>query len=333
MPHASLTQNIEATARGLNARFSNTYDREQIAPGSELGQLMDLGSVSSDGADEAYAYYESADHPERQNTGEAIAEGGLRARSYTVVNWDWSRRIVWHRNDEMDDRIKKLRNRADDLGRNFALLPLRLFIQVITSATDSALLPSLPTWGDGTDLFNATDGDGADRFGVSGGNIESGGGVTTSALIQSDFYSVMARYHQFQDTKGQAMLPPGAAKKFIILFNPALIEVFTQAFNAQIVAQAIGDAGGGVSNVILVGGYQIQLWAEPRLTDNDWIVARADAPNKSVFWQNRMEVEFSFGDASNSDDARTFGTRYSQWENRGGVGIADPWNMVLVDNS
>lgn len=319
----------EALARGLKQKFVNTY--QIYAKGSEakVGMCMDL-SEPSDKAAELYAYFESAPHARRWPRGEDRGTENFRARSFEVVNYDWTDGVSWHDNDEQDDQTRSLPKQAQQAGMSFALLPERVLFQWLNAATDLDLLPALPNAPDGAALFSATDGSGANRFGVSGGNTRTGSGLT-GAAIRSDFFGLKSQAVLAKDTKNQPLLPAEMLEEWVIIYGAHNEESFLEAFRQQITTHIARD--GGVSNVVLLGNLVIHLWSTSRITTNNWFARPVKVPHMSLFRQVRQEVRDNLEDFTNSDHVRRTKEKSLFWDARFGFGLALPFDWWRVTNS
>lgn len=324
----------EALRGDIQTTFMNTYQRRTGNVLQRLNWFMDTG-VTSTRRSENYFYWESLPHVRRWRRDDEIAAKGIRSRSYNVVNFDWMDAIDWHENDADDDQTNSLTSRAQMLANAFAILPSRLFFQVLTATVDPDLLPVIPTAPDGVALFSALDGAGAARFGVAGGNIVAQTG-TTSQAIRDDFFTSIERIGSFLDTEGQPFFEDEDldTQGYSVLYPKDLEQQVIGAFKQQVVretqAGATGDTA-GVTNVILDGDKSVQLWSSSRLNGTDEIIVTANAYEiKPVFWQSRKAVGTDEADRSNSDRARATKIHRFQADARGGVGVNLPLGTVQI---
>ena len=314
-------------AGGLRGDFWDTYVSTYKAMSERVSAMMVL-DVPSDKLTETYGYYRTSPHPKRWVRGNSIPEKGFKAVAFSVTNKDYGIKTSWHANDRMDDQTKSLPAFVAATAEKFGLLDERVAYQILTGATDLNLLESIPNAPDGVGICNATDGDGAARFGVTGGNVETGGGVATSEAIRDDFFSALGRFRQFQDTEGQPLLDPGTIDGgMTVTYNVGLDKVFREAFAQRITLQTAG-----VSNVILDAGLAVTLRPTSRITDNDWWVILNGVKTKPMFRQTRQPVQEHAVTMDNSDHART--TKEESWQAdcRYGYGIALPYGIVKVNN-
>lgn len=321
----SLVSASEALARGLRLEFVRTYEQQIKGSNPKLSLVMDTG-VPSDKYEEAYHYFESAPHPKRWPRGQGVSEDAFGGRSWTVVNHDWGLKIVWHENDEKDDQTRHLVEQAQQGGVNFGLLDERVAFQMILASTDLDLLPAVPNAPDGVALFDT-----ATRFGAAGGNVITGTGVATVSAIQTDLYAAIARAIAFQDTKGQPLLQPEILKRVLIVFGSANVEIFSRAFEQRF-HLAPATAVAAVSNVIMDAGFEVILWATPRITDNDWFVFFPNHPRKPLFKQVRQPLRDNIQDFANSDTTRNTKQKALIWDSRAGYGATLPHMAIKVNN-
>ncbi len=318
----------EALIRGARDAFVETYSNMIKGSDEKLKKCMTLG-MPSDKISEVYPYFESAPIVKRWARGEPIPRDAFSSKSFLVPNYDWGIAVDWHENDEEDDQTKGLVKRAREAGQSLALLPERVFFQYLTAGADADLIPSVPNAPDGVALYSATNGGGGARFGIVGGNIISGGGVATTAAIQTDYYAAVQRFIRMLDTQGQPLWPAELVGRGVtIVYGAANGQVFEQAFQQNFI-QASNAA---VSNVVMDAGRKVTLWSTPRITDNDWYVFLDAAADKSIFQQVRRPVRDNLEDMLNSDQSRRTKNKAISWDARFGFGIALPYQTVKVNN-
>lgn len=319
---ATMVSAGEALARGLRAEFVDTYKSRLDQVNTRLALVMDL-DVPSDKLTEEYAYPESAPHPVRWPRGQNPSDQAFGFRSWTVTNYDWVARIPWHANDEADDQTRSLVQQAQQAGSNFALLPERVFFQILLGTTDLDLLPAAPQAPDGVALFSSST-----RFGNGSGNIVSGDGVATVAAILTNLYEATARATLFQDTQGQPLLPQELLQTVLVIHGASNEEVFDRAFNQRIQQ----GTQAGVSNVVLDTNRKVVRWSTPRITDNDWFVVFPDVKHRPLFRQTRQPLQDNMEDFRNSDRTRDTKVKRLQFDARYGFGCALPYNIIKIDN-
>lgn len=334
MPTASPISASELLARGLRTEFTETYSRAIKGAESILSSVMEL-NIPSNKLSEIYGYFETTPHWRRWDRGQEIPRASMRARNFTVPNYDWGIAIDWNENDEQDDQSRSLITRVRQAALDAALLPERVFFQYLTQSVDNDLVKAIPNAPDGVAIFSATDAAAGNRFQVSGGNMVTSSGVASTQAVQTDFFTAVTRFGRFLDTDGQPLWPRELVEKgVVVIYNIAnelyFRQAFQQAFNA--IAPVAGTAGTAAAptNVILDAGLKVALWPTPRITTNSWYVFLQGAPTKAVFQQVRQPPRDNLEDMLNSDFARRTKTKSMQWDARFGYGISLPFQVIQV---
>jgi len=328
-----------ALARGLKTQFSNTYKSRVSGPHSKLAKVMDLG-FSSDGAAEDYFYYLSAPHPQRTNAGEGPPIKGFGGRAFRCVNHDWKLGIEWPENLEDDDQTGGLVAQAREGGKNFAILPDRVFFQIITNSSNKKLLPAIPTCADGSALFATTDGAGNARFGATNGNLLAGLIPTnpTGQNLRDAIFAMIEQFSLFLDTDGEQLYPQDdiLERGITIIFRSSLFQQMAEATRQATTAQTVTNVPGtenvgvaGVTNVILDAGLKITLMPSSRVSDNSLYGVLEGEERKPVFMQTRSPLRDSLQDRNTSDRTRDTDIKGLRWKWRGGFGVAGDPHMAI----
>ncbi len=332
MPKTVLTGGQSGTLRrGLRDAFANAYDSVADQTAEELAPVMDLG-LPSDTDREFYAYYKHAPYPRYWPRGQEVRKAGFSAVQFSVINYDYGTEVEWHRNDEADDQIGKLRDRAADAGVNFAYCDTLAFFDMLLGTTN--FLPGTVTAPDGAAVFATTAG-GAARFGATNGNLLSGNGVASSTVIKQDAFAAMEQFRLFQNTEGnplfqQAVLDGG----FVIYAGAANEELFSEAFfqNPTIHSVVGSTSNAGVENIFAAAGKKVELRFTQHITDNDWFVFLRNVPHKPFFEQTRDPVsEQPFDEGNSKESARTL-LRSMIWHKRSGYGSFLPYGVIKINN-
>lgn len=321
-------------AAGLRTEFADTYSviRNRQAD-SRLAKVMDL-SKSTQTRITPFGYMEAAPHMEHWPMGNAIPTDAMGSVNFNVPVYNWGRRVKWSKFDRADEQTQTLYEQARGAGESAALLPERFFFDLIQGTT--ATLPAVPLAPDGAALF-ATTAAGAARFGATNGNLLTGTGVASSATILADYYNAIEQFMLFQDGKGQPMLSPEMIAAGVIIIHGA---GNTQAFETAFLQQRQGivygsnTAAAAVTNIVQDASRNVELWATPRITDNDFYIFLKNPPKQPTFLLDRqgvIELE-SLEGSNNSDRTRDTGEEYVQWECRHGAGIALPYGAIKVNN-
>lgn len=323
-------------ANGLRDEFNDTYQVIRNRQASEnIGLVMDL-SISATNRQHEFAYFNAAPHMEYWERFTSIPTGSFDSVTFTVPIFEWAKKIQWSKHDRKDDQTESLFEMARTLGASSALLPERFFFDLIVGSTNT--LPAVVNAPDGVDMFNATDGAGGARFGFTGGNILTGGNITTLSGVKSSFYAALEQFAQFQDGQGQPLFSPDIVNGGTVVIHPAsATEVFEEAFLGRRVGQVLGtDAGTTPTNIIQDASRDVTLWPSPRLTDtNDWFIFLKNTPKKSTFLLTRETVqEFTALEGDNNSDAqRDTGVESVQFEERSGAGVALPYGAIQISNA
>lgn len=318
----------------IRAEFLTTY-RDTVRRNAKLPLAMQLG-VGSDKRTERYGYWESPPLPERWPRGRSIPRESGQAIAYQVTNLDWGKAIDWHENDLEDLKLGDIRTWARGLAQRFAVLPERVFFQLLLASTNAKLLPSIPTAPDGAALFATTAG-GSARFGATGGNIYTGSGTPSSAQgVKEDFFGAVERMRTFQDTKGEPLHDDSLLEQgFLVIYNVDYEAVFREAFvqgRTLEVGGAGASAGAAVSNVILDSGMKVTLWGTQRITDADWYVFATQVEPKPIFEQLRMPLRTIEETRDNSSRARNEKILSFLADMRAGYSYNLPYGAVKVNN-
>lgn len=336
----NLVSVANALTPGIDTRFISTYARTTEGIRSDLVRMMDL-AVPSDGAWNVYQHYQSAPHVRRWDRGQAIHTKAFTDVGWTTMNLDWGQGVEAHANDLADDRTQNLVNRAGDVGKSYALLPERVFFQMITGRTDPLLLPTIPNCPDGVAIYSATDGAGAARYGVTGGNIVTGSGVADPQSIRDDFFSAQVRQRQFLDTESTYPLFGDDFTKagFVIAYNVANDQVFREAFKQTRSTSIVSNradtenvAAVVPTNIVLESGIPVFLRPTVFITDNDWYMFAIASDVKPVYQQYRQAPEMHVQTRDNSDIGRRQKVLGWYWDGREGYGANEAFGTVKVNN-
>jgi hypothetical protein len=320
-------------ANGLSAHFRDGYDMDGLQS-PMLPKVADL-NLPSTARQTPYAYYESAPYPLLVARGGSTPFASFASKSFTVVNYNYELAIGWHEDDEDDDQIQGLRDRAQQGGRNWRTLDQRIVAEIINGGTPE-LLPHQPAAPDGAGLYSATDGNGDDRFGISGGNIEPGTGFTT-AQVRTGLWNARSRFARMKNTKGQPLWDTSMLDKGFTLMYSA--DEGVEQIVREAVLQSISAAGvltstsnAGVSNSLIESGVKFDLWCNPLLSGNNIQIFANGCPHKPIFTQMRKGLTERIKTGDNSDHAGLTGENWIQWKSRKGVGLWLPYGTVVLEN-
>jgi hypothetical protein len=322
-------------ANGLRSDFLKTYTgvRKNQSDG-RVGMLM--SNVGMTNRYQTFAYMEAAPHVELWRTGDPIPTDAMGSVSFTGEVWNYARRIPWMKWDRKDDQVGGLYEAARGTGESAGLLPERFLFDMLDAANNTpGTLPAMPLAPDGAALF-ATTAAGAARFGATDGNIVTGTGVASTSTVLANYYTALNRFALFQDGKGQPLIPAERIMAgAIVVYAQANSEIMETAFLQRRQGRVMGtDAGVSVSNIVQEANRNVELWASPRLTGNDWYVALKDSPTKPFAFLDREGIKEyqALEDDNNSDHVRSTGQEFIQFETRCGALVALPYGIVKVNN-
>lgn len=322
------TSSTNTIVAGIRAEFSDTYARSYTGVQERMGAIAEF--IPSDKRLENYAFYESAPHWAIWNDGEEIRSKSFKDATFSVRNRSWGIRTEWNRDDRRDDLTKSLLPRVKDVAMSGPLVHERVLFQMMTGATDTDLLPSIPNAADGSALYSSST-----RFGAPLGNLLTGSGVASGPAIVTDLFSVFSQFALFQDTEGQPLWDASDLDKgFIVFFSPANERVFTEAVHQTIQAYANSTSNAGVSNVVQAAAKKITLVPTARVTDNDWYVFLREPRRKPFVVQERDPITEKIVLFDDSMDNGVLATKveFAQWDARFGYGIATPYATIKVNN-
>jgi len=317
----------EVLARGLVGIFENTYKQLDQGGLPDLDRAMQR-DVPADARDFTVAMYDTAPYPQRQELGDSVNEEGFQSKSASVTINEFSVLIPWYRRDRTDGQVGSLDGQSSLAANNFFSLDSRAMIEMATGTLD--LLTAVPNAPDGVGPYSSTDGDGENRFEVSGGNIETGQGVT-AANITTDWHSVLSRFDAFKNTKGQPFFAASTMGTTYTIYAPSdMRAAFIGAFNAEL----IQGTAAAPSNTIIASGENVRLIFTPRLNGtNDWLVFRDDVPVKPFASWLRQPISSYFAHAGNSDKARTEGKESLNLTCEKGYSVNVPFGTIKVTNA
>ena len=313
---------------GILSTFRDTYRNKRKTADARLTNVMQQ-DLPSDKETELYAFFNSAAHPVRQPKGQAVSSKPFDSVTFSVQNFKYSRQIEWFEEDREDDQTDSLMSQARSMGENFAHLNERIFFQIIQEATDLDLLPAIPNAPDGAAIYSLLDGAGNVRFGRTGGNLNAGTGVASSAAIRTDFWNAIEAFREFQDTESEPLWDEATLEGgYTVIYGAANEEAFREAFQQTRTL----DGGAALTNIIMESGTKVKLWSTQRITDNDWYVFMDGSPIKAVFHQKRRATRGLDRTHQNSDTARNLDIEAVKFDLRAGFSVNTVYQTVKVNN-
>ena len=336
MPKMVLTGGQSGTLRsGLNDAFANAYGSQAPLVAEQLAPVMDL-NVPTGGDREVFAYYKHAPYPRYWPRGQEVEKAGFEAVQFEVLNYDYGLEVEWHSDDEADDRIGMLRNRAANTGQNFAWNDSAAFFDLLLGTT--AFLPGTVAAPDGATIYATTAG-GAARFGATGGNLITSTGnnsFSSAAVLRADFWTAVERFRLFQNTESRRLFPDSVLNSgFVMYFGAGNEDVASEAFMQNPTAAGIltSTSNAGVQNIFMAAGKSIELRPVQEITDNDAFIFLKGVDYKPFFKQVRQPVsEQQFDQANSKESARTL-LNSMIWHERAGYGVFLPYGTIKLNGT
>lgn len=329
MPTAPTVLNGELFAGDLNDTFESTYEQSYDNVVEALGALVDL-TPQTDLRTTKFGFRDTAPYPTHRPRGEPPVMDGFKSYQYSVTAYNYASALSWHRDDRMDNQLGDIQRDAERAGDHFVWLPSAFALEALKQSAD--LLQVIPNAPDGAALFATQDGDGNARFGVANGNLYTGTGMTAAA-VRTDFFGATMRMTTFQNTKGRPFFNPELKSvTYHIWFAADEQDVFAEAFRQDVVHSVQSSTGAGVTNLILASGVKVVLHPTAEIADDDYYIAREDAPVKPLFTLTREPLRSVISTEENSDEARKTGNESIQFEARTGFGVNLPIGLIKVNN-
>jgi len=335
MPKTIITGGQSGTLRrGLRDAFANAYDTAAEQTKQELAPVMDI--FPSDTNQEYYGYYKSAPYPRYWPRGSEVQKSGFESVQFSVVNYDYGVEVEWHKNDELDEQLGKLRSRAADSGANFAYSDTSAFFDLLQGTT--TFLPGTSTAPDGAVLYATVDGGSAARFGATNGNLLTSTGnnsFSSSSVLRADLWRVVEQFMLFQDTEAKPLWPKAVLDQgYIIYYAADNHEIAVEAFLLNVHSYSTVAAGNiPIPNSLMAGGVNIELRPTQHITTDDAYVFLKGAPHKAIFKQVRTPAEeMPFDENNSKESARTL-LRSIIFHEYAGYGLFLPYQTIKLNGS
>lgn len=311
--------------QGIKNEFTYAYEPVYKGVEAEIGDVI-WWNATSDKISELYGGYDSPLHPVRWDPGNMIASKTILSKQYRVTNRDFGRRVYLPRNAD-DDQTGGAETIARGLGRNWAMLPERIFYQYIQAGTDNDLLPAVPNSADGNALYLTTT-----RYGSSNGNVVSQTSTwTTVQSVITDTFSTIQRFVEFQDTEGQPywdnMTIRSSGIKFFV--GSSLTLVTQQAAKNMLTFHKIDgtsttdiSTAAAATNTVMASGIPIEYIPSQRITNSYAYAFLKNLPveRRPIVRQIRKAMVEHIGNYETSDHSRDTGETYVQYDSREGWG-------------
>ena len=239
--------------------------------------------------------------------------------------------MTWKTEDEQDDRVQGLRNRAFQMIDRYDATHQQIAFNILQDQTNPLFLGTLPTAADGVGLFSTVDAAGNDRFGVTGGNILPGQTLSTVAGVEDAVMNGIERFTDLKDTEGFPYYNARDLERGFVLFgSPNRLREMLGATQLNQIAQFDTNAGASQGSLIQTHGAQIDVVATPYITTNDELYLIAKGRETPLVAQIRMAPYAQLAEDSNSDDARRNFLRYLIVNMRAGHGIQSHYAAVKL---
>lgn len=311
--------------QGIRNEFTYAYEPMYKGVQAEIGDCI-WWDATSDKISELYGGYDSPIHPVRWDAGNMIASKTILSKQYRVTNRGFGRRVYLPR-DVDDDQTGGGPTIARGLGRNWGLLPERIFYQYIQAGTDNDLLPAVPNSADGVALYSAST-----RYGSSNGNIvsQTSNWGTVQAVI-TDTFSVFRRFSEFQDTEGQPYWDSATLKaNGLKVFAGSELTLVTQQAEKQMTTFAKIDGtsttdistAAGTSNTLIASGLPVRFVLSQRIANDSsyFFIPNLPVERRAIVRQIRKAMSEHIGNYETSDHSRDTGETYVQYDSREGWG-------------
>ena len=303
-----------ALTQGVKNEFAGSYEPLYQNVEAFLRDIIWF-DAPSDKVSELYAQFDTAPYPRRWDPGTPMPSAAMGGRQFRVQNRDFGQRIYLPRNWE-DDQTGRVMQLARTVGAHWSTLAERIFIEVITNS--ATLLPAIPTSADGNALYLTTT-----RYGSSSGNVVAVGSTTTVQGIITDYYGVVRRFAEFQDSQSQPYFNY-SSNGIKVVVGSALTYVWKQAVSAMITPldASTATSNAGISNPL--SGDIPDLAITQRITTSSQYFFKKGLPvdRRPILRQIRKGMVEHIGNYETSDHTRETGEPYLQWDSREGWGSA-----------
>lgn len=279
-----------------------------------------------------YAFKERIPFPKPWPYRKGRTYQGLKDRKIEIGLIPYELSIGWDERDASDDQLGDLKTHVSQATKRFLQLP-DVLVGEYMIGTSVYNYDGLALCYDGADLYATTDGDGVARFGVTGGNIITGSGTSTTAAVMADIIDVRERFLKMQEpVTGQPLHDPDniVYKRMRFVIPPALDGVFMR-IKKQATIYTDPSINTAESN-LLVG--EIEYSVNQRLTDvNDWFVVIEHAYWKPFAYRAPNNLRQIFANMQNSDKSRETAEEFVFCDLRLGLGPWCPFTTIKVSNS
>lgn len=327
MPGGTLVSASNLRTLALDSLFQDHYARMNEDTEKDIGDLF--VDVEAKTFQVQFAALYDVPVPVMWTSGDAMPMASLDDYTHTITVKKYAQGIPWDVDSEEDDQLGTLPGRVRGLADEFANLPIRGALDMVTGT--ASLFDTVPTAYDGSALVVA-----ATRFGTAG-NLLTGSTCNLPANIQSDWYEVKARMKAFRRHTATTERFWNTGKldqhsNWLLIFsaNATVEQNARAAFGQSMTLDLTGVTG--VSNVIYDNQPTLKFW--DRLSGQDWYaIYKGDESRKPFIRAYRHETPIlkQFNDET-SDWAREYDRKAEGWKQRIGMGIFAPECVVGVNN-
>lgn len=313
----------EMLREGLSSEYANAYTNTRRASEARMKMIVDMGQSS--GRTTTRGYFEAAPHARYQPQGDPITAEGMASKAFTIVNYPYSLRIDWHKDDREDDRTGSLKTVAQQGGASLGLLPERFLFDYLNDSAST--LPAIGNAADGIALWSAST-----RFEVATGNSLTVSSWSASGpAARGAIWTGEEQFHLFKDGKGQPLFTDDVLDSPTLIIHAAAdMDIFAEALQQGIVAYANSSSNAGVDNPLMAYGKKFIPWVTSRIATGTFFMAKTGTPVKPFILQERTAVVESYADDQNSDLSKNTGQEFIQWRQRLGFGAGLPYGLLKI---
>ena len=325
MPIINVTESLRA---GLQNELMDTWKKE--GPVYEKQQAVLIRRLSYTNLRKApYGFKESLPFPERWDYGTTRKKQTFRDRVIYSSIHPYSLAIPWSRWDEVDDQLGDLRSHVQQATRRFLQLPDALYSEYFNGA--ASLNPALVNAYDGVGIFSNVDGAGNPRFGATGGNIVTGSGLSTAAVMH-DMAVAQRRLLSFTDPTARKPLfseDEVAFSKLVAIIPKELNEIFQKVTDQEFIRSDLTSVT--AESNYLKGTFEYRV--NQYLTDpSDWYVVLNHNFYKPFIYRGPKGPETVIADMNNSDHARDTAEYAFYADIRVSLGVWFPASIIKIDS-
>lgn len=328
MPGGTLVSASNLRTLALDSLFQDHYARMNEDTEKDIGDLF--VDVEAKTFQVQFAALYDVPVPVLWTAGDAMPMASLDDYTHTITVKKYAMGVPWSVDDEEDDQLGTLPGRVRELADEFAQLPIRGALDLITGT--ASLFDTVPTAYDGSALTVT-----ATRFGTAGGNTITGSTCNLPGNIQTDFYSIKARAKAFKRHTATAEAFWNSGKldqhsNWLLVFSAdATVEQNARAaFGQSLTLDLTGVTG--VSNILHDNQPMLKFWH--RLSGQDWFAIYKGSESRKPFvrgYRHEAPILKQFNDET-SDWAKEYDRRAEGWKQRIAMGIFAPECVIKCDN-